>query len=70
MDDVNGDGTDDLVSFNLSGVGNRVLGQREFQQTPASAVASLVADMDNDGRVDAVMVRLPAPRGVWVARTR
>lgn len=81
--DVNGDGTDDLVSFNLSGVGNRVLpstgsafaspqqawGNASFQQTPASAVASLVADMDNDGRADAVMVRLPAPRGVWVARS-
>jgi hypothetical protein len=80
--DVNGDGTDDLVSFNLSGVGNRVLpstgsafapqqawGNANFQQLPASSVASLVADMDNDGRADAVMVRLPSPRGVWVARS-
>lgn len=79
--DVNGDGKDDLVSFNLYSFGNRVMlsdgssfspqqnwGNGSFHETPPSAGAYLVGDMDGDGRADAVMVRLPNPRGVWVAR--
>lgn len=80
--DVNGDGTDDLVSFNLYRFGNRVMlsngsafepqqnwGNGSFTETPPNAGANLVGDMDNDGRADSVVVRLSAPRGVWVARS-
>lgn len=80
--DVNGDGEDDLVSFNLHGVGNRVMlsngsafepeanwGNASFLETPKGAGANLVGDMDNDGRADSVVVRLPNPRGVHVARS-
>lgn len=80
--DVNGDGADDLVSFNLHGFGNRVMlsdgasfgaeenwGNGSFLETPPYVSANLVGDMDNDGRADSVVVRLPQPRGVHVARS-
>jgi hypothetical protein len=79
--DVDGDGRDDLVSFNLFHVGSRVMlsdgqtfapqenwGNGDLVETQPWTGAYLVADMDGDGRADAVSVRLPAPRGVWVAR--
>jgi len=80
--DVNGDGKDDLVSFNIYQFGNRVMlsngsafepqqnwGNSTLMDVPASARAHLVGDLNNDGRADAVTVRLPQPRGIWVAKS-
>lgn len=80
--DVNGDGRDDIVSFNLHRFGNRVLlstgsgfaaeqnwGNGSFTEGPPGSEALFVADMDNDARADSVVVRLGAPRGLYVARS-
>lgn len=82
--DVNGDGADDLVSFNTFNLTNKVLlstgsaflpqqnwggANSTFMGTGFRGNANLVGDMDNDGRADAVVVRLPTPRGIWVARS-
>ena len=82
--DANGDGADDLISFNTFGWSNKVLlstGSAFLPQQNWGAVnsdfwgtgfrgnANLAGDMDNDGRADAVVVRLPNPRGIFVARS-
>lgn len=80
--DVDGDGFDDLVSFNNFQFGNRVVrstgsafgaqehwGNVNAVDPAAPGTARLVGDMDNDGRADAVLVRRLQPRGIWVARS-
>jgi hypothetical protein len=80
--DVNGDGSDDIVSYNTYLYGNRVLlstgagflpqqnwGNGNFYDPDAPGHVNLVGDMDNDGRADAVMVRQRSPRGIYVARS-
>lgn len=80
--DVNGDGLDDLFSFNNYQFGNRVVlsdgsafgaqqhwGNANSVDPAVAGTARLAGDMDNDGRVDAVLVRRQQPRGIWVARS-
>jgi hypothetical protein len=81
--DVNGDGLDDIVSFNTYLFGCRVLlsggsgflpeenwRNGDFYDPDARWNTNLVGDMDNDGRADAVMVRLSRPpQGLLVARS-
>jgi len=82
--DVNGDGADDLVSFNtfnwcnkvLLSTGSAFLPQKNwgcdnstFAGMGFRGNANLVGDMDGDGLADAVIVRLPNPRGIFVARS-
>lgn len=82
--DANGDGADDLISFNTFSWSNKVLlstgsgfapqqnwggANSTFMGTGFRGNANLAGDMDNDGRADAVVVRLPNPRGIWVARS-
>lgn len=81
--DVNGDGADDLVSFNTFNWCNKVLlstgsafqpqknwgcDNSTFAGMGFRGNANLVGDMDGDGLADAVIVRLPNPRGIFVAR--
>lgn len=82
--DVNGDGADDLISFNTFNWTNKVLlstgsgflpqqnwggANMTFMGTGFRGNANLAGDMDNDGRADAIVVRLPNPRGIFVARS-
>jgi VCBS repeat protein len=80
--DVNGDGLDDIVSFNLHRFGNRVLlsngsgfgaeqnwGNSSFTEGAPGSEALFVADMNADSRADSVVVRLSAPRGLYVAKS-
>jgi hypothetical protein len=82
--DVNGDGADDLISFNTFNLTNKVLlstgsgflpqqswggGNSTFMGTGFRGNANIAGDMDHDGRADAVVVRLPNPRGIFVARS-
>lgn len=80
--DVDGDGDDDLVSFNTWLLGNRVVrsagssflpqehwGNARTVDAAGPGNAWLVGDMDGDGRADAVVVRRVAPRGIWVGRS-
>lgn len=81
--DVNGDGLDDIVSYNTYLFGCRVLLSNgsgflpeenwrngDFYDPDALWNSNLLGDVDNDGRADAIMVRQPrAPRGILVARS-
>ncbi len=80
--DVDGDGNDDLVSFNNYQFGNRVVrstgssflpqehwGNVNTVDPSVAGTARLVGDMDGDGRADAVLVRRVQPRGIWVGRS-
>lgn len=82
--DVNGDGRDDLVSFNTFSWCNKVLlstgsgflpqanwgcANSDFAGMGYRGNANLVGDMDGDGRADAVIVRLSSPRGIFVAKS-
>lgn len=82
--DVNGDGLDDLVSFNTFGWCNKVLlssgseflpqqnwgcDNDDFAGMGFRGNANLVADLDGDGRADAAIVRLPNPRGIFMAKS-
>lgn len=83
--DVDGDGKDDLVSYNTYLYGCYVLrsngsafqpqqnwGAGNFLSSGFNGNANFVGDMDNDGRADAIAVRRPTastPRGIFVARS-
>jgi hypothetical protein len=81
--DVDGDGDDDLVSFNNYQFGNRVVRSTGSSFSPqehwgnvnsvdpsVAGTARLVGDMDGDGRDDIVLVRRVQPRGIWVGLAR
>lgn len=81
--DVDGDGLDDLVSFNNYQFGNRVVrsdgssflpqehwGNVNTVDPSVPGTARMVGDMDGDGRADAVLVRRLSPRGIWVGKSR
>jgi hypothetical protein len=81
--DVDGDGDDDLVSFNNYQFGNRVVRSTGSSFSPQEhwgnvntvdpsvvGTARLVGDMDGDGRDDIVLVRRMQPRGIWVGLAR
>jgi hypothetical protein len=81
--DVDGDGDDDLVSFNSYLFGNRVVrstgssfspqehwGNQRSVDPSVAGTTRLVGDMDADGRADVVLVRRVGPRGIWVGRSR
>ncbi|KZB79262.1 FG-GAP repeat domain-containing protein [Amycolatopsis regifaucium] len=83
--DVDGDGKDDLVSYNTYLYGCYVLrssgsafqpqqnwGAGDFLSSGFNGNANFVGDMDGDGRADAIAVRrstASTPRGIFVARS-
>lgn len=80
--DVNGDGFDDLVSFNTFSLGCRVLlstgsgfqpqqnwGMGTFNGSGFRGRVNLAGDVTGDGRADVIAVNPQSANGIWIGRS-